>query len=307
MLANTEGLANCRLDVLGVTRLTDRDNSLDGLAEFLHHHLLDDILGGRDAFLVGPVDLVGQAFFHLDRINQSRLHRQGHVQIPQSLVYVTGCKFAPSPTHVSLGKSRTTPPSQALALSNSEAFHLVADLFAGQLVVELLDDVRRDKEDDLFSLGFIGGAAPHRAEVRNVAENRNLRPAVLGQFAEQAANHDGMAVLYENVRGNFSGCLLRQGRRANQRDATGRIFRVDLHADVAVLGNEGSHNQLRAGFKELDVLRCDRLGDGRRIVTFTIADHDFAALLVHHQQFRVGQNGRIGDRLQCTNEQRYVR
>ena len=89
---------------------------------------------------------------------------------------------------------------------------------------------------------------------------------------EEPTDDDRAAIANDQIRGDLSGGLFRQCRRAHRLDFTRGILGMDFHTDVVVSPDEWPDNQARAGFQELDGLRGHRLGDGSGQVARTLTD-----------------------------------
>ena len=89
-------------------------------------------------------------------------------------------------------------------------------------------------------------------------------------------------------------------------DAAARLLGMDLHADQPVLADVRAHHQSRACLQELDGLGGGRLRRRRGLIALPLADQHLAALLVEHEQLRVGQDRQVRDLLERRQEDRHV-
>ena len=125
------------------------------------------------------------------------------------------------------------------ALLAAEALHELAPLahlllqHAPQIRL-IVDDVGRERDDEVRLHDVLGGVAEEEAEDRDVAEDRDLGDAVDDLVGHQAADQDRLLILGDD---DGLGRPLR-GRRAQVSScsrASSEILGVDLQADHVVL------------------------------------------------------------------------
>ena len=146
--------------------------------------------------------------------------------------------------------------------------------------------------------------AERRADLGQVAQERNLRGGGRQVLANQAADDHRAAVGAHDVGGDLRDRLLRQREALLDIDGAGRKLRMDFQADQPVVADEGPNAQQRADVEEIDGLRGGAFGDGRADVAQLFADLDFGPLLVEAGQARRGDDVGVADRFQGVDEQR---
>ena len=106
------------------------------------------------------------------------------------------------------GQALAAPGHHALAHAHAQLLELLL-LFLGSLRIRvgILDDVRREQDDHFLPLLGIVLLAEEGAGDRNISQARDLISEAGGLLAEQAADHDRVVVLHQDVGGHFGGDL----------------------------------------------------------------------------------------------------
>ncbi len=204
------------------------------------------------------------------------------------------------------GHTLTAGAQHAFARAEAHTVDGVEGFFTHSVIDRFLDDVRSNQKDNFFLEVFITGALEDVAQIRDIAQHRYLRTAQRRAFTEQAADNDGVAVFHEYIGFHGRGGFRRQGKIAVHHNAAVTIFGVQFHADVAIVHDERTEFQRRAGFQKFHRLRRRGLRYFGGDITIAIADEHLTELAVQGQHFGIAEGDDIGDAFQGADKNTHV-
>ena len=140
--------------------------------------------------------------------------------------------------------------------------------------------MRCNQHDDLAAIGGFGLLPKDRTHDRQAAEQRDLGHRAGQVVTDQAANHYGGPVPAHDIGRYLRDFLVGQRKSFLDSHATGRQFRMHLHANHTVARDKRSQTQLRADLQEFHGLRRGVLGNRGADVAQLRPDQNLGPLLV---------------------------
>ncbi len=258
------------------------------------------------------VGLTGQLRTHAPHLGLGRVETKRVVEVVEREFGVAGTGGLEGVLVVLRTHLLAAERKQTFTHAGPEAVDEGGALSAALLDELVLDDVRRDQEDDLAAVDRVVVTAERGPEQRDVAEERHLAVGDGRVLLEEPAEHQGLTVLDLDVRRDLVGELVGHHDRAF--DAAGghrtklvaRDARVELHADRVVLRDERTKHELHTGVEVLHGLRGGRVGRGGREIRHPLSDEDLGPLTVEGHEARTRQHHGVGDGVESADEDRGV-
>ena len=251
--------------------------------------------------------LVHQTLAQGDRLDLIGEHLQGPLHHVECAVQLSG-ECLPLRFNDQLrGLLLATPWEQ----TRPEARPYLADLRRRSLrlrdQLRVIDDRRRDHEDDLAPLGGVLVPSERAPDNCQISQERDLAARRRTRLTEQTSQHDRLPIAHHHVRGDLVGDLVGDRHRRTRRvrrvadDGLGDLW-LEFHPDHAVAGHERAEVQLRACIEELDRLCRGRLGRRGAEVAHLATDQHACRLTVERQDVRPGHDPGVRDLVEHSDE-----